>query len=150
MGTQPSQGHGSSRFCSACTSGKLLRGDFHSHGCTPIAGWFISWNILLKWMTWRYPHFRKHVYNIYNIYIIYIYTHNICEWLFTLVVLSPNPPLPKHNALFSPNSQSRPQSVAAEIQMQMPQDATSYPSSLSYAAMAKQMNPPAASPCYGP
>ena len=26
------------------------------HGGTPIAGWFISWNILLKWMMWRYPH----------------------------------------------------------------------------------------------
>ena len=26
------------------------------HGGTPIAGWFISWNILLKWMMWGYPH----------------------------------------------------------------------------------------------
>ena len=25
-------------------------GGFHSHGGTPIAGWFISWTILLKWM----------------------------------------------------------------------------------------------------
>ena len=49
-----------------------------------------------------------------------------------------------------PKQPNRPQTVAAEIQMQMPKDATSYPSSLSYAAMAKQMNPPAASPCNGP
>ena len=28
------------------------------HGGTQ-SGWFISWKILLKWMIWRYPHFRK-------------------------------------------------------------------------------------------
>ena len=32
-------------------------GAFHSHGGTPIAGWFISWkNPNLKWMIWGYPH----------------------------------------------------------------------------------------------
>ena len=25
----------------------------------PIAGWLTSWKILLKWMIWGYPHFRK-------------------------------------------------------------------------------------------
>ena len=33
---------------------------FHSHGGTPIAGWFKNWKILLKIrMIWVYPHFRK-------------------------------------------------------------------------------------------
>jgi len=26
---------------------------------TPIAGWFISWKVLFKWMIWGYHHFRK-------------------------------------------------------------------------------------------
>ena len=25
----------------------------------PIAGWFISWKVLFKWMIWGYHHFRK-------------------------------------------------------------------------------------------
>ena len=31
------------------------------NGCTPIAGWFISWQIpIYKWMMQKgYPHFRK-------------------------------------------------------------------------------------------
>ena len=30
-----------------------------SHGGTPIAGWFVWWKILCKWMISGYPHFRK-------------------------------------------------------------------------------------------
>ena len=30
-----------------------------THGATPIAGWFISWKILLKWMIQGYPHLWK-------------------------------------------------------------------------------------------
>ena len=30
-----------------------LYGGFHSHGGTPIAGWFISWKLLLKWIMTR-------------------------------------------------------------------------------------------------
>ena len=66
----------------------------------PKYGWFISWKIHLKWMIWRYLHFRKHrvkppnsgmppkqymlciclfhiyIYYIYILYIIlYIYIH---------------------------------------------------------------------------
>ena len=29
------------------------------NGGTSIAGWFISWKILLEWMIWGYPCFRK-------------------------------------------------------------------------------------------
>ena len=32
------------------------------HGGTPIAGWFISWKIPLKWMIGEYPSFRKLLY----------------------------------------------------------------------------------------
>ena len=31
-------------------NGLLSYGGFHNHGGTPIAGWFISWNIHPKWM----------------------------------------------------------------------------------------------------
>ena len=29
---------------------------------TSTAGWFIKWRILLKWMIWGYPYFRKPTY----------------------------------------------------------------------------------------
>ena len=36
----------------------VLGGAFHSHGGTPIAGWFMMENPL-DWMIWRYHHFWK-------------------------------------------------------------------------------------------
>ena len=30
-----------------------------------VAGWFLSWNILLKWMIWEYPYLRKSPYVLY-------------------------------------------------------------------------------------
>ena len=43
------------------------------NGCTPIAGCFFNWKILLKGMIWGYPYFREppHIY-------IYIYIYVIC------------------------------------------------------------------------
>ena len=29
------------------------------NGATPKAGWLIQWKLLLKWMIWWDPHFRK-------------------------------------------------------------------------------------------
>ena len=34
-------------------------GGFHSHGGTPVAGWFVMENPNLKWMTWGYRHLEK-------------------------------------------------------------------------------------------
>ena len=49
-----------------------------------VAGWFLSWNILLKWMIWEYPYLRKstydmniktHLSNMYNVHAHACYTH---------------------------------------------------------------------------
>ena len=39
-------------------------GGFHSHGATPIAGWFVRENPIYKWMIWGQPYFRKPPYPI--------------------------------------------------------------------------------------
>ena len=37
----------------------MIKAGFHSHGGTPIAGWFLLWTIPCKWMIWGYPYFRN-------------------------------------------------------------------------------------------
>ena len=46
---------------------------FHSHGDTPIAGWFISGKSHLEMDDWGYPYFRKPPYQLYptNMFIAY-------------------------------------------------------------------------------
>ena len=54
--SQTSWGYGRPRSLGTQGSSLVLS----QWGGTPIAGWFISWKILLKRMIWGYPHFRKH------------------------------------------------------------------------------------------
>jgi hypothetical protein len=70
-----------------------IYGGFLSHGGTPIAGWFVSWKILFKWMIWGYPHFRKPPYEQHGIMdddlmlTYHGYTHK-CGFRFMVLYMS--------------------------------------------------------------
>ena len=65
-----------------------LYGGFLEWGYTPIAGWFISWKILLKWMIWRYPCFWKPLY----IRLVYVPWYSHHGWFYTSAILLENVP----------------------------------------------------------
>ena len=55
------------------------------NGGTPIAGWLISWKILLKWMIWGSPHFRKPPYCGIFRYMRYCdINHSVISCIYTL------------------------------------------------------------------
>ena len=47
------------------TTNHLIYGGFLSHGRTPIVGWFIEENTILRWMISGYPHFSKAPHSLY-------------------------------------------------------------------------------------
>jgi hypothetical protein len=62
-----------------CAFRKTYGGETHSHGGTPIAGWFISWKIAWKkWMIWGYPPISG------NLHVVF--SDNCCEAALFLVM----------------------------------------------------------------